>query len=208
MYVPSFNAEQKPEVLHAFMRRYSFATMVASHAGEMTASHLPVLLDAERGAKGTIQSHMARQNPQWKLLELTDEVLVIFQGPHAYISPSWYVDPLRVPTWNYAAVHAYGKPRLLDDSAVDLLLEKTVAEYEAEMPQPWSMEKLPTEFVKAKQKGVVGFEIEITRLEGKWKMSQNLPREDREGVINALGMSGDTSAIEVAELMAAIDKPT
>lgn len=208
MYVPSFNAEQSPEVLHAFMRRYSFATLVSSHAGEISASHLPVLLDSERGANGTIQSHMARQNPQWQFLQSGDEVLIIFQGPHAYISPSWYAEPLRVPTWNYAAVHAYGKPRLLDDSSVEALLKKTVAAYEAAMPQPWVMEKLPTEFVKTKQKGVVGFEIEITRLEGKWKMSQNLPKEDFQGVINALGKSGDMSAIEVADLMAAIEKHT
>src|SRR5688500_17707071 len=111
MYIPPAYEESRLEVLHAFIRQYSFATLVTQGNAGLTASHLPFLLDTSRGQQGVLRSHVARPNAQWKDLNLEGEALVIFQGPHAYISPRWYVEKVTVPTWNYAAVHVYGRPR-------------------------------------------------------------------------------------------------
>src|SRR4051812_48126547 len=167
MYVPEHFHEHRIDVLHAFMRRHSFATLI-SRDRNLTASQLPVLLDTERGPHGTLRSHMAKQNPQWQTFAQGAEVLVIFQGPHAYISPTWYASQTKVPTWNYAAVHAYGNPKLVDRAALRAILEETVTTYEAGFAKPWSTANLPPDLVAKLADAVVGFEIEITRLEGKW----------------------------------------
>src|SRR5947209_2413566 len=165
MYIPEHFCESRTSVLHDLMRRHSFATLISGGA-ELTASQLPVLLDAARGPNGTLRSHMARQNPQWQTFHEHSDVLVIFQGPHAYISPTWYASRSRVPTWNYATVHAYGRPRLVEHPTLHSILEETVNTYESAFPSPWSLSKLPHELISKLEDAVVGFEIEITRLEG------------------------------------------
>ncbi len=206
MYTPPAFREDDLKQLHTLMHDYSFATLVTQQDGVPLASHLPFLLDTEQGQYGMLLSHMARANSQWQAFDGTQEVLVIFQGPHTYVSPSWYVDNLatNVPTWNYAVVHAYGKPHLITDiTALYTLLQTLVQKHEALFEQPWTF-AYSEEFMRSKMKGFVGFAMEITRLEGKGKLSQNRSVEDQQHVIAALEENCDTlgtNATEVAKLM-------
>jgi len=204
MYIPKAFREDDLETLHAFMREYSFATLVTQQNGELVASHLPFLFDAERGSYGTLMGHMARGNSQWRTFAEMQEALVIFQGPHTYISPSWYEDDLAasVPTWNYAVVHAYGIPRLIeDDVALYTMLQALVEKHEAQFEKQWTFKPLD-EYMQKRLRAIVGFEIPITRLEGKFKMSQNRSTNDQGRVIVALeGRNADQLSTEVAELM-------
>src|SRR5579871_1363165 len=201
MYIPAHFREDDPELLHRLIREYSFGTLVTCQNQLPFASHVPFLLDAERGMHGTLRAHLARANPQWQSFEDGKEVLVIFQGPHTYISPSWYTTHPSVPTWNYAVVHAYGVPRLLDDAGLYTLLQEIVLAYEAPRTEPWPFESLTEEYVRQMMRAIVGFEIEITRLEGKFKLSQNRSEADRESVIAALEQSGAPHDAEVAAWM-------
>jgi transcriptional regulator len=183
------------------MQQHSFGLVVSQQAGSLEASHLPLLLDADRGAFGTLIGHMARANPQWRGFQSADELLVIFSGPHAYISPSWYETRPSVPTWNYAAVHAYGVPHLVEEpAAVRCILEAMVQNYESSLEAPWPME-LPDDFLERMLKAIVGFEITITRLEGKLKLSQNRSQADQLGAIANLTRQGDPSSLAVARMM-------
>jgi transcriptional regulator len=199
MYIPTSFREDDIGTLHKLMRENSFATLVTQHEGVPFATHLPFLLDTERNPNGTLLAHMARANPQWHDFENTQEVLVIFQGPHAYVSPSWYEVELSVPTWNYAVVHAYGIPRLIeeDDKLFDLL-KSLIETHESRFEKPWPFQ-LQDDYLHKMMRGIVGFEIEITRLEGKFKLSQNRTAHERENVIAALQESSHT--LPVAELM-------
>ncbi len=201
MYIPKAFLEDDISTLHAFMRDYSFATLVTQHNGVPYATHLPFLLDAGRGPRGTLLAHMARANPQWHDFDETQEVLVMFQGPHTYISPSWYEVELSVPTWNYAVVHAYGRPRLVEEqNDVYNLLKTLIETHESHFEKPWPFQ-LPDDYVQKMIRGTVSFEIQITRLEGKFKMSQNRTASEREKVIAALQESSDTQSVGVADLM-------
>jgi transcriptional regulator len=199
MYIPKAFREDDLNTLHKLMREYSFATLITQHEGVPFATHLPFILDTQRGQNGSLLAHMALANPQWHDFVSEQEVLVIFQGPHAYISPSWYEVELSVPTWNYAVVHAYGIPRLLeDDEELYKLLKILIETHEAQFENPWPFQ-LPDDYLQKMMRGIVGFEIAITRLEGKFKMSQNRTESERENVIAALQESSDTLA--VADLM-------
>ncbi|HEY7346728.1 MAG TPA: FMN-binding negative transcriptional regulator [Ktedonobacterales bacterium] len=201
MYIPPAFREDDLAALHALMREYSFAVVVTQQASVPIATHLPLLLESERGPYGTLLGHMARANAQWSGFTGEQEALVIFQGPHAYITPSWYEPGLHVPTWNYATVHAYGKPRVMKDQAALIrLLHASVQTYEAGFAQPWKLE-LPTDFFLSKLKGIVGFEMEITRLEGKFKLSQNRSETERERVAAELKESQDSVSAGVGEMM-------
>jgi transcriptional regulator len=203
MYIPTAFREDDQERLAAFIRAYSFGIVVSNHADRLIASHLPFLLDGSRGPQGTLVGHMARGNPQWRSFADGSEVLVMFQGPHAYISPSWYETRLSVPTWNYVAVHAYGTPRLVE-SREELrgILKATVASYEADFERPWDLEQLPDDYVTGMMEAIVGFEISISRLEGKFKLNQNRSEVDRSGVVAGLQSRGTPIALDVAALMA------
>jgi transcriptional regulator len=205
MYIPKAFREDDISTLHTFMEAYSFATLVTQHEGIPFATHLPFLLDPERGPNGILLAHMARANPQWHDFASAQEVLVIFQGPHTYISPSWYEVELSVPTWNYAVVHAYGLPHLIEDGEELYKLLKTLIQtHEANFEKPWPFQ-LPDDYLQKMMRGIVGFEIEITRLEGKFKLSQNRTESERENVIAALQESPDTLSRNVAELMNRMD---
>src|SRR5215213_6013677 len=201
MYLPkSFQTEDLAE-LQAFMRAYNFASLVTQHESAPFASHLPFMLDAERGPYGTLLAHMARANPQWRDFATGGEVLVMFQGPHAYISPSWYETHPSVPTWNYAVVHAYGAARVVEDHAtLRPMLERLVDTHEAAFAQPWRMD-LPHDYLDKMMRAIVGFEIEITRLEGKLKLSQNRSEHDQRRVMAMLRDSDDPLSVGVATLM-------
>ena len=199
MYIPKAFREDDINTLHNLMQEYSFATLITQHEGVPFATHLPFLLDTQRGPHGTLLAHMARANTQWHDFNREQEVLTIFQGPHAYISPSWYEVELSVPTWNYAAVHAYGIPRLIEDGEeLYKLLKILIETHEAQFKNPWPFQ-LPDDYLQKMIRGIVGFEIEITRLEGKFKMSQNRTESERENVIASLQESSVTRP--VAELM-------
>ena len=211
MYVPSSFAEQRPDVLREFMTKHGFATVVTG-GDAMTASHLPMLLLPARGGGsgggdhgrfGTLQTHLARQNEQCAALAAGQPVLAIFHGPHAYVSPRWYTNAVSVPTWNYVVVHAHGTPRAMGDDALRAHLHALVAKYE---PAPrdggWDAHALPADVMDKLQRQVIGFEIEITRLEGKWKLGQNRTSEDRQGAIDGLRQSGDADARVLADWMA------
>ena len=187
--------------MHALMRARPFAALVSSTASGLYGTHLPTVLKDE-GANGTIECHLARANPHWKDLAAGGEALMIFQGPDGYITPNWYPSKAQhgktVPTWNYAIVHAYGCPAVMQDKD---WLRRHVGELtdqqERSEAAPWKLSDAPESYVDVMLRGIVGFRFEITRLEGKWKMSQNREMEDRKGVIAGLEgrATGDDLAI-------------
>lgn len=208
MYVPSRNAEQRPEVMQEYMEAHPLAALVTASSEGLFATHLPLLVDRTRGAWGTLQGHIARANPQHRLVRDGDEALVIFSGDDAYITPTFYASKARdgrvVPTWNYVAVHAYGRLRFVDDEAfLRRHLEQLTARHESGRAEPWSVSDAPADFVSQLAKAIVGFELTITRLEGKWKMSQNRPADDIDGVVAGLAGSDDPRERDVAEIVRA-----
>lgn len=198
MYVPQAFCIDDQGTLHAFMRQYSFATLVIGGA-EPFATHLPLLLDASRGPHGTLVGHFARPNPHWQLDHAKTGSVAIFHGPHAYVSPSWYRSGApAVPTWNYAAVHAAGRLAVIEDAVYTAdLLERMVAVYEGGKPQPWT-NPLPPEVTDKLIAAVVAFEMPIERLEGKFKLGQNRKREDQVGAIEGLEAAGDEDSFALA----------
>lgn len=206
MYIPASFVESDTTTLHDFIDGHGFATLVSHQEGEPFASHLPLLLDRKAGPKGMLVGHMARANPQWQQAD-GQPVLAIFHGPHAYISPSWYEDQNVVPTWNYVAVHAVGTLRVVENrDRLREIVRKTVEFYEGPRAEPWSVEGPDPEFLDRLLQAIVGFEIPIDRLEGKWKLSQNHSAERQEKVIRQLRDSGGADETRIAELMTARQK--
>lgn len=198
IHIPEHFAEHDLVRLHSLVRAHNFATLVSAHQGDIQVSHLPFLLNAEGKM---LRAHMARANPQWRTFSPEREVLVIFHGPHHYVSPAWYASHPSVPTWNYAVVHAQGRPTLIEDRGrLAALLRELVTRHEAASPEPWKMD-LPPDYQDRMLSAIVGFEIAITRLEGKFKLSQNRPGGDRPLVIEALERLGGDEALGVAALM-------
>ncbi|HEY3969712.1 MAG TPA: FMN-binding negative transcriptional regulator, partial [Planctomycetaceae bacterium] len=196
-------AETDLATLHDFIEQYSFGLLVNEVAGLPFATHLPFLLEREAGIQGTLVGHVAQANPQWKTAE-GQMALAIFSGPHAYVSPSWYEAENVVPTWNYMAVHAYGKIEVIEDAdRLWGIVGSMVTVFEQSQPQPWSLgdRNMFSERMLAQ---IVGFRIEIERIEGKWKLNQNHPAERREKVIRALHSRGGENAEAVAEIMQAM----
>lgn len=201
MYTPPSFAETDRETLHEVIEQHSFATLVSQAADEPVASHLPLLLDRDHGPHGRLVGHMAKANPQWR--EAADkQVLAIFHGPHAYISPAWYEAANVVPTWNYVAVHAYGVLRLDDNRSRRLeIVRRYVDVYEAAREQPWSLDDAPSDFVDGLLDAIVGFTIDIDRLEGKRKLNQNHDKERQRRVVRALQQAGSDNNRQIARLM-------
>jgi transcriptional regulator len=208
VYIPSSNAEHRPEVMLDYMEAHPLGTLVTSSSEGMIATHLPLLVDRTRGAHGTLAGHIARANPQQRQARDGDEALVIFSGHDAYITPAFYPTKARdgkvVPTWNYVAVHAYGTLRFVSDpTALRRHLEALTSRHESSRETPWAVSDAPESYIERQLGAIVGVEIEITRLEGKWKMSQNRAAEDIDGVIAGLEASGDAAAREVAGIVRA-----
>ena len=204
MYIPRHFEVTDTAWCHALMRAQSFATMItADDAGAPFATHLPILVDATRGPRGTLRGHVARANPHWRYLAAGRPTLVVFAGAHAYVSPSWYATQPAVPTWNYVAVHATGTGALVEDAErVRTLLADLVHVYEGAGPGAWAFEALAEDYVAGMQRGIVAFEIPIERLEGKAKLSQNRDAVDQGRTRDALATSDDPVARVVAGLMA------
>jgi transcriptional regulator len=198
MYQPPHFREERTEVQHALMRAHPLALLVTFGEGGLTANPVPLILHPERGEKGVLRGHLARANPQWRSFDPSVECLAVFQGADAYITPSWYATKREtgkvVPTWNYATVHAWGRPVVIDDEAwLRRQLDDLTALREGVRPQPWKVDDAPADFVRAQVKGIIGVEIAISRIEGKWKVSQNRPEADRTGV--AEGLAHDEPAM-------------
>jgi transcriptional regulator len=205
VYLPRHFIEERPALLAAFMRRHAFATLVTTGSAGLIASHLPLLLDPTPAPHGRLLGHLARQNPQLADLAERREALAIFHGPHAYVSPSWYATQPAVPTWNYATVHAYGTVEAMTGDELAGLLDRLSATYEAGRAEPWRMAGLPETYLQGMMRGIGGFALTITRLEGKFKLSQNRDTADRRRVIAALEALGDAESADVAALMAERD---
>jgi len=203
MYVPQSFAELEQETLLDFIEQRSFATLVTQDADRPVVSHIPLLLDRTTGTDGCLIGHMARANPQWRHMEHRS-ALAVFNGANAYISPAWYEVANAVPTWNYVAVHVYGTVRLEHDS--DQLLQivrRYVDFFEADISTPWSVDDADPEFIDKLLGAIVGFTIDIERIEGKWKLSQNHDRDRRTQVIRALRNAGGHDERQIADLMTA-----
>jgi transcriptional regulator len=200
MYVPAHFAESNLATLHEFIEGNSFGLLVSQHDGQPFVTHLPFLLRKTGGPCGTLLGHVARQNPQWRDLG-GQSVLAVFQGPHAYISPTWYAAEKTVPTWNYVAVHAYGTARLIEDPTELIALVREITRMaERSMPTPWDFDPADP-FIQRLATQIVGFRIEIERLEGKWKLNQNHPADRRERVVAELRRQGWEAPREIADLM-------
>jgi transcriptional regulator len=203
MYIPAAFAEPDLTKLHDFIEQHSFGLLVSQVNGLPFASHLPLLLDRTAGPHGTLVGHMARANPQWREAG-GQTALAIFSGPHAYISPTWYEAEQVVPTWNYTAVHASGRVEVIEDGGAVLdIVRETVRVYEQGMPRPWTFDSSGT-FAGRMLAQIVGFRIEVERIEGKWKLNQNHPAERRKKVVRALQERGDENAQAVAGMMQAM----
>jgi transcriptional regulator len=204
VYVPRHFAEDDLAAKHALIEAYGFGILALTLDDGIEAAHLPFLLERGHGELGALRAHVARANPIWRAFDSGREALAVFLGPHAYVSPDWYASADQVPTWNYTAVHAYGTPRVLEGDGLAYLAELS-ARNEAELAPkaPWTLDKMPAEKVRALAKGVVAFEIEITRLEGKAKLGQNRDAEDVAGAAAGLRARGRENDLAVAELMEA-----
>lgn len=196
LYVPShFRVEERARLVD-FMREHAFATLISSGEAGLHVSHVPLLIDLEDDAI-RLRGHVARANGQWEALEAARHVTAIFHGPHSYVSPTWYVTHPSVPTWNYAVVHAHGKARLTEEAGLHEIVSELSARYEAGNTPPWKLSEQPAAYVTSMLGMIVGFEIEVERVEGKFKLSQNRPVEiDR--VADRLEACGEA---ELASLM-------
>jgi transcriptional regulator len=207
MYTPkAFEVTDLPQ-LQAAMQQSELATLVTNTSQGLVATHLPVMLDVSRGKYGTLTGHVSRANLQWRETEAGAEALVIFLGLDTYVTPNWYPAKQEtgrvVPTWNYAAIHAYGPITFFEDTErLRVVVTELTRRHEAAFPAPWQVSDAPAVYIDAQLKAIVGFEMPIARLEGKQKFNQNRSVEDRLGVINGLRNQGKT---EVAELMLEIE---
>jgi transcriptional regulator len=207
MYIPAANAETNPDTLFAFITQSPLGALVTVDAGgDLVATHLPWLVDRQRGEHGVLEGHIARANSQHAAADAWSKALVIFTGPDAYITPSWYAAKAEhgkvVPTWNYVAVHVYGRVRFTSEhSFLARHLERLVARHESGRPAPWAIGDAPAEYIERQMKAIVGVELVIERIEGKWKMSQNRSAADVDGVVQGLGASSDPRDRAVGEIM-------
>ena len=200
MYTPKYSEETRADVLDALVRTYPFATVVANTTNGLIANHLPFEL-----VNGVLHSHVARGNELVRMDGL--EVLLVFHGPDGYISPNWYPTKhetgREVPTWNYAVLHVHGHLRVIDDAAwLKVLLERLTDHHEADQPQPWKMSDAPEDHIETSLRAIVGLEVTIDRVEGKFKLSQNHPARNRAGVIAGLRQRNGDGDVELAALMA------
>src|SRR5215204_3814981 len=203
MYQPAHHREDRLDIQLALIRAFPLGTLVTVGPSGLVANHVPFPIDPEASKLGTLRAYIARSNPQWREFDPAEEALVIFQGAERYITPSWYETKREtgkvVPTWNYAVVHAYGAMRA---SWLRQQIEDLTRVNEAGRAAPWQVADAPESFVAAMARGIVGLEIEIARLEGKWKVSQNRPEADRRGVVQGLQAEADAPAHEMAEFVA------
>ena len=201
MYIPTPFLVEDRKVIVAFMQQFDFAAVVSHSDTGFVASHVPVLI-REVGSELHIVGHVARGNSHWRLMQSQAESMVIFQGPHAYVSPTWYAVSPAVPTWNYAVVHAYGAARVREDATfIAGVVEDLTRRYEDQREHPWSTQAVPGESYEKLLNAIVGFEISVSRCEAKFKLGQNRSVEDRAGTIAGLERESSPKALELAHFM-------
>ena len=210
MYQPPHFREDRLEVQHELIRNHPLGLIITSGPGGLQANHVPCLVYADESPHGTLRLHLARANPQCHELAAVEECLVVFQGPQRYITPSWYPTKKEtdkvVPTWNYVTVQAWGKPRVIEDAGwLRHQIEDLTNLNEGRFPEPWKVSDAPESYVQSQIKGIIGVEIPIDRIEGKWKVSQNRPAKDRAGVVAGLRGGGETADV-MATLVEECDK--
>ena len=208
MYTPKHFEEPRIEVLHELIQRQSLATLITLGHGGLIANHIPLFLDALKAPLGVLRGHVSKSNPVWKDFDPAVEALAVFSGPEAYITPSWYATKREtgqaVPTWNYAVAHAYGPLRVVEDpSWLRAHVEELTRHKESGRAEPWKVDDAPAEYIARLLAGIVGLEIVVSRIEGKWKVSQNQPEANLRGVIAGLDESDDPHAIAMAAMVRA-----
>ncbi len=200
MYLPNYYEVNDRTKLFDFMKSNNFAILFSHTGEEPMASHLPLMIDETGGENGMILGHMAKANRQWRYAD-GQQVMVVFHGPHTYVSPTWYQEEETVPTWNYTAVHATGTFKATEDPAViEEMVARLTAQHEASQPQPWEMD-FNTDYAEQMMKRIVAFQIEITSIQGKWKLNQNQSDVRRERVAAKLNTSTSEGDLQVAKLM-------
>lgn len=206
MYIPKFNEEKDIGVLHSLIKTHPFGTLVTNAGGELIANHIPFFLDGSSGEFGTLMGHVARANHVWKSIPQDLESLVIFQGNHSYITPSWYPSKQEhgkaVPTWNYAVVHTYGIPKVIEDKDwLHAHVNQLTNIFEKHQQQPWKVSDAPDEYIRKLLAAIVGVEIPISRMEGKMKLGQNRSDDDQLGVLQGLTTAGSDQSCGLASLL-------
>jgi transcriptional regulator len=201
MYLPQLFNESSLAKLQDFVDTYDFGILFCHGAGSTEIVHMPFVLDRADGQTGALAGHVAKANPVWRLFDGATKVTVVFQGPHGYISPAWYVSHDMVPTWNYATVHVNGKPRLIAEHELTALLEALVKKHEGPDTTAWSIGKVREETLETLKKEIVGFKIPIDKIAGKFKLGQNRVTEDRRGAINGLRKRRAPLDASLADLM-------
>ena len=207
MYNPPWFREDDVELIRAEIRKNNFGTIITvTPSGSPLASHVPMILDESKGEKGTLYGHIARGNLQWRDSKAGGEGLAIFLGPDAYISPRWYETKKEngkvVPTWNYVTIHVRGPLTFFDDTTrLREVVTKLTSKHESGAADPWEVTDAPVDYIESQLKSIVGFEMTISRMDGKWKMSQNRPEADREGAIQGLIERSGTGDVQVSEAM-------
>jgi transcriptional regulator len=203
MYIPSHNEEKRVSVMHSLMVSRPLGTLVTLGASGLFASHIPMILEDDGSQFGVLKGHISRANTQWQDLVPTVDALAIFAGPQHYITPNWYPEHGKeVPTWNYVVVHAYGPLKVVQDEHWLLTnVEKLTNVHEAASPVPWKVSDAPADFIKSQLKGIVGLELRIQRLEGKWKVSQNRTESERHGVIDGLAQLNTPGSLAMKALV-------
>jgi transcriptional regulator len=204
MYLPSHFREERVDVVHQLIREHPLGALVTLGAEGLNANHIPFLIDPEPAPFGTLRAHVARANPVWREFSRETETLVLFQGPHVYVTPSWYATKREtgkvVPTYNYLVVHAYGPLRAIEDTDwLRSFVGRLTNRFEAAREEPWKITDAPADYIEKQLRAIVGIEIPVTRLLGKWKVSQNRPAADREGVARGLRETGDANAAAMAD---------
>jgi transcriptional regulator len=210
MYTPKAFEVNDLALLQAAMKASELATLVTTTTGGLVATHLPLMLDETRGPYGTLIGHVSRANLQWKESDPKLEGLAIFLGPETYVTPNWYPAKQEtgrvVPTWNYAAIHAYGYPTFFEDTErLRVVVTELTKKHEASFPAPWQVSDAPAVYIDSQLKAIVGVELPILRLEGKQKFNQNRAAEDRAGVVSGLRALGEERKTKVAEFMEEIE---
>jgi transcriptional regulator len=210
LYLPAHFNEVRTDVLHALMRAHPLSTLITQCNSGLVANHIPLQTLAEPGPLGCLRGHIARANPLWQDYSSDTQALAIFQGPQAYVSPSFYPSKAKtgevVPTWNYAVVHASGTLKFIQDANwLREFVAGLTSTYETPRAAPWKIDDAPAAYIDKNLKLIVGFEFSISALQGKWKMSQNRTQSDRDGVRRSLQSAADADSQEVAEVLARLD---